>query len=196
VPPLAGNRAPAPSRLEVFTREAAAAASPDAGQEDAARIFELLSARYPLTLADPGAAVVPRVLAAASQLILVAPASADAAAALAATREWLEANGHTALAEAAITVLNGVSKHTIQHVEQAEALARGRSRAIVRIPWDDRLKKQNFERARPSSPGTRPAPGPLSPPTLHAYTALAGLLVASIATVPDGGAPQQQRARP
>jgi MinD-like ATPase involved in chromosome partitioning or flagellar assembly len=189
VPPLTGTRAPAPSRLEVFTREAAAAASPDADQEDAAKIFELLSARYPLTLADPGAALVPRVLAAASQLILVAPASADAAAALAATREWLEAHGHAGLADAAITVLNGVSRHTIKHVEQAEALVRGRSRAIVRIPWDDHLKNQNPQRSRTPASATGPAPGPLNPPTLHAYTALAGLLVASVATIPDGGGP-------
>ncbi len=202
VPPLTGTRAPAPSRLEVFTREAAAAASADADQEDAAKIFELLSARYPLTLADPGPAVVPRVLGTAGQLILVAPASSDAAAALAATREWLEAHGHAGLAEAAIIVLNGVSRHTIQHVEQAEALARGRSRAIVRIPWDDRLKRQDTERARPPASAARPAPGPLSPQALHAYTALAGLLVASVATIPEGAprsagpAQQKLRARP
>ena len=36
---------------------------------------ELLSARYPITLTDPGAAAVPRVLAAATQLIMVAPGS-------------------------------------------------------------------------------------------------------------------------
>jgi MinD-like ATPase involved in chromosome partitioning or flagellar assembly len=172
-------------RLEVFTREAAAAAVHDADTGDAAKIFELLSARYPLTLADPGPALVPRVLGTASQLVLVAPASADAAAALAATREWLEAHGHTGLAEAAITVLNGVSKHTIGHVEQAEALARGRTRAIVRIPWDDRLKRQDPERIRPPASGaSRPVPAPLSPAALHAYTALAGLLVASVATAP------------
>jgi hypothetical protein len=199
VPPLTGSRTPAPSRLEVFTREAAAAASPGADQEDAAKTFEQLSARYPLTLADPGPALVPRVLAVASQLVLVAPASADAAAALAATREWLEAHGHAGLADGAITVLNGVSKHTIQHVEQAEALARGRSRAIVRIPWDDRLRAQDPQRSRPPAPGmTQPVPGPLSSAALHAYTALAGLLVAAVATTPASGStgPGNQQGSP
>jgi hypothetical protein len=200
VPALTEPRPPAPSRLEVVTREAISrepgapgARDPEDDPEDVTKIFELLSARYPLTLADPGAAVVPRVLAAASQLILVSPASRDAASALATTREWLEAHGHAGLAEGAIIVLNGVSRHTLPHVEQAEALARGRCRAIVRVPWDDHLKNPDPQRGRPSGPGARPArvTGPLSPAALQAYTALAGLLVASLASVPD-----QLRARP
>jgi TcpE family len=200
VPALTEPRPPAPSRLEVVTREAITrepgapgARDPEDDPEDVTKIFELLSARYPLTLADPGAAVVPRVLAAASQLILVSPASRDAASALATTREWLEAHGHAGLAEGAIIVLNGVSRHTLPHVEQAEALARGRCRAIVRVPWDDHLKNPDPQRAGPSGPGARPArvTGPLSPAALQAYTALAGVLVASLASVSD-----ELRARP
>jgi hypothetical protein len=173
VPALTGSGAPAPSRLEVITRDTVTGDD----EEDVTSVFELLSARYPLTLADPGAAVVPRVLAAADQLILVAPASQDAASALATTREWLEAHGHVDLADEAITVLNGVSTHTMAHVEQAEALARGRCRAIVRVPWDDHLK-------RPGAPASAPA-GPLSPAALQAYTALAGVLVAALGTAPE-----------
>jgi MinD-like ATPase involved in chromosome partitioning or flagellar assembly len=177
VPALPGSGGPAPSRLEVISGEAAATST---GEDDAGRIFERLSSGYPLTLADPGAAAVPRLLRTAGQLVLVAPASEDAANAVAATREWLEAHGHGELADGAITVLNGVSRHTLTYVEQAEALARGRSRAIVRIPWDDRLSRhrtQNPGAARPAS-----APGPLSPAALRAYTALAGVLVAAVAT--------------
>jgi MinD-like ATPase involved in chromosome partitioning or flagellar assembly len=194
VPALTESRPSAPTRLEVVTREtvtrepgAPGACRPGEDPEDVTKIFELLSARYPLTLADPGAAVVPRVLAAASQLILVSPASQDAASALATTREWLEAHGHAGLAEGAIIVLNGVSRHTLPHVEQAEALARGRCRAIVRVPWDDHLKKREPQRAPASSPGTHPArvAGPLSPAAVQAYTALAGVLVASLAGQPD-----------
>jgi hypothetical protein len=173
VPALTGSEAPAPSRLEVITRDTAAGDD----EEDVTSVFELLSARYPLTLADPGAAAVPRVLAAADQLILVAPASQDAASALATTREWLEAHGHVELADGAITVLNGVSRHTMAHVEHAEALARGRCRAIVRVPWDDHLKK-------PGAPASAPA-GPVNPAALQAYTALAGVLVAALATAPE-----------
>ena len=186
VPPLAGSGPPQPSRLEVVTRESEAPGDAD-DPDDVTNVFELLSARYPLTLADPGATVVPRVLAAAAQLVLVAPASQDAASALASTREWLEANGHGDLADAAIVVLNGVSRHTMPHVEQAEALARGRCRAIVRVPWDDRIKTHDSERpvSSPSGPSEVGVAGPLSPAALHAYTALAGVLVAAVATVPE-----------
>jgi MinD-like ATPase involved in chromosome partitioning or flagellar assembly len=189
VPSLTGSEPPGPARLEVVTRETAAVA----GQEDdVTKIFELLSARYPITLTDPGAATVPRVLAAASQLIMVAPASQDAAAALASTREWLEAHGHAELADDAIIVLNGVSRHTMRHVEQAEALARGRCRAIIRVPWDESLKNPGPERIAPPDQATMAdqATGALSQGALNAYTALAGVLVTALAD-----APEQQRAR-
>jgi MinD-like ATPase involved in chromosome partitioning or flagellar assembly len=177
VPALTGSRPAAPSQAEVITREAASAGSA-MDLEDVTRVFELVSTRYPLTLADPGAAAVPRVLAAADQLVLITPASQDAASALATTREWLEAHGHAGLADRAIVVLNGVSRHTMPHVEQAEALARGRCRAIVRIPWDDRLKYPESERRRPAA-------GPLTPGALHAYTALSGVLIAALAAAPE-----------
>ena len=188
VPSLTGSEPPGPTRLEVVTREAAAAA----GEDDVTKIFELVSARYPITLTDPGAATVPRVLAAASQLIMVAPASQDAATALASTREWLEAHGHSELADGAITVLNGVSRHTMRHVEQAEALARGRCRAIIRVPWDDSLKSPGPERIAAPDQATMagPASGGLGEGALNAYTALAGVLVTALADVPE-----QQRAR-
>lgn len=154
-----------PPGLEVITRDPAAEDQDDG--EDVARIFELVSARYPVTLADPGAAAVPRVLAAASQLVLVAPANDDAARGITMTREWLEAHGHAELADGAIIVLNGVRKSAMAHVEHAEAVARGRFRAIVRVPWDDQL-------------GQGTAAHQLHPAAMHAYTALAGVLVASL----------------
>ena len=184
VPPLTGSRPQAPAPLEVVTPETAIAGGP----RDAATIFDLLAARYPMALADPDAAAVPRLLDVADQLVLVAPASQDAATALAATREWLEAHGHGELADRAVIVLNGVSAHTMRHAARAEAVARGRCRAIVRIPWDDHLKKHNSERIAARFPGRLPAgqaPGPLRPATLHAYTALAGVLVAALASAPE-----------
>src|SRR6266536_3471585 len=87
-----------------------------------------------------------RVLAIADQLVLVAPASQDAARAIAMTLEWLEAHGHAELARNSATVINGVSRPTMSHGEQAEAVARGRCRAIVRVPWDDQLKKPEPKR--------------------------------------------------
>ena len=122
-------------------------------------------------------------LAVADQLVLVAPASEEAARAIAMTYEWLEAHGHAGLAAAAVTVLNGVSAATLPHVEHAESIASGRCRAIVRVPWDDRLTDRQEERGRPPAPATgapATAPAGLSPAALHAYTALAGVLVAGL----------------
>ena len=196
-----GTEAP-PSRLEVITNQAddgpgPAATADGSALTDAAQIFEILAARYSLTLADPAAAAVPRVLSVADQLLLVAPASAEAASAIAMTMEWLEAHGHGALAAGAITVLNGVSKPTMAYVEQAEAMAVGRCRAIVRVPWDDQLKKP--EVPRPAGPGPAAAEhrspvGSAGAPAERAYTALAGVLVASLVAAPGARQAEPRKA--
>jgi MinD-like ATPase involved in chromosome partitioning or flagellar assembly len=162
--------APGERGLQVVT---AADSSDDPGQ-----IISAVAARYPLTLADPEARGVPRVLRAADQLILVAPASAEAAGSLAMTVEWLQAHDHGALAANAIVVLNGVSSQTADLAEKTAAVASGRSRAIVRVPWDDRIRSRE----------------PLAAATIHAYTALAGVLVAAFADATAGPVPAETRA--
>ena len=62
-------------------------------------------------------------------------------------------------------VLNGVSTHTAEFVDGASAVATGRCRAIVRVPWDDQLAEG----------------GPLGSATIRAHTALAGLIVSGLA---------------
>jgi MinD-like ATPase involved in chromosome partitioning or flagellar assembly len=136
---------------------------------DYQRLADLLAARYPLTMIDPAAIGLNRLLSLADQLLLVVPASPEAATSLANTQQWLAAHGHGQLAGRAVTVVNGVSRRTIEDVLRAEAVARGRSRAIVRVPWDDLLS------ARPGTPAA------LHSQTRLAYTALAGVLVAGLA---------------
>jgi len=209
------------SRLEVLGQGRTAAGGQDGeaeasaqgpGPADDARTFELASARYPMVLADPSTPAVPRLLAIADQLVLVAPASAAAASAIAMTFEWLEAHGQAGLATGAIMVLNGVSRRTMPHVEQAERVAAGRCRAIVRVPWDDQLQNQAAKRTHPGALGSAAGQhgagqhsvgqhgtgqhgqgqhgagqhwsGLLSPATVAAYTALAGVLVAAVADRP------------
>jgi hypothetical protein len=105
-----------------------------------------------------------------------APASPDAATSLANTQEWLGAHGHSELARRAVTVVNGVSRRTRDDVLRAESVARGRCRAIVRVPWDDLM-----------SPGPRPQQqATLQPQTRLAYTALAGVLVTGLAAAAPG----------
>ncbi len=149
------------------------------------RLFDTVAARYPLGLADPGAAAVARVLAAADQLVLVTPASPDAGRSLAMTTEWLAGHGYGALTASCITVLNGLSKRSMPHAEQAELVVRGRCRAIVRVPWDDHLAELQAGQGDPDSARQAGEPSrfrQLRPLVQQAYTALAGVLVASLAS--------------
>jgi hypothetical protein len=147
-----------------------------------AMTFEAASDQHALVLADPSTAAVPRLLQIADQLVLVAPASAAAASAISMTFEWLEAHGQAGLAAEAVMVLNGVSRRTTAHVEQAERVSAGRCRAIVRVPWDDQLNSKAAQRSPSAAPGSQAHQrwaGVLSPSTAAAYTALAGVLVAA-----------------
>ncbi|HEX2745602.1 MAG TPA: hypothetical protein VHN16_14530 [Streptosporangiaceae bacterium] len=155
---------------------------------DFKRLADLLAARYQLTMIDPAAVGLTRLLSFADQLLLVAPASPDAATSLANTQQWLAAHGHGELAGRAVTVVNGVSRRTMEDVLRAEAVAKGRSRAIVRVPWDDQLS------ARPGTPAA------LRSQTRLAYTALAGVLVAGLAAAeprsPEPRSPEPRSPEP
>jgi MinD-like ATPase involved in chromosome partitioning or flagellar assembly len=149
------------------------------GGGDYQRLADLLAEHYPLTMIDPAPSGLTRLLSLADQLVLVTPASPEAATALAHTQQWLTAHGYDELAARAVTVVNGVSRRSIEDVLQAESVARGRCRAIVRVPWDDLL-----------SAGAD-SPAALHPQTRLAYTALAGVLVAGLA--PDHNTPDHVR---
>jgi MinD-like ATPase involved in chromosome partitioning or flagellar assembly len=194
--PPAAPLPPGRGRVDLITADAGLDGAADLGDADYARMAAILNSRYPLTLADPGASAVARLLAAADQLVLVAPASADASRAVAMTLEWLDGHGYAELGSNSIAVINGVSKRSMTHVEQAELVVRGRCRAIVRVPWDDHLA------GPPTEPGVRelrPVPatplagfGQLRPAVQHAYTALAGVLVAALATAGSAGSAQRR----
>ena len=151
---------------------------------DYRRLHGLLADRYPLTIVDPAPAGLTRVLALADQLIIVAPATDQAASNLASTQQWLDAHGYGDLAARAVTVINGVHKEQMPDVLRAESVARGRCRAIVRVPYDAQLT-------------TRPAqvrsPSGLSVQTRLAYTALAGVVVAGLAIPAAQGTAKETR---
>ncbi|HEX9624156.1 MAG TPA: hypothetical protein VF979_07240, partial [Streptosporangiaceae bacterium] len=157
---------------------------PDPADPAAAGLFEQASAGHQIVLADPSTTVVPRLLSMADQLILVAPASAAASRAIGMTFEWLDAHGHADLASEAIMVMNGASRRSTAHVEQAERGCIGRCRAIVRVPWDDQLGLQAAKREPAAAASGKSASqwaGAVSPATAGAYTALAGVLVVALA---------------
>ena len=138
---------------------------------DYGRLTELLGGFYDLTLLDPAATGVSRALPVADGLVLVTPAGADAERAVSMTFEWLDGNGYSGLRAGSVLVVNGVSKRSLPGVDAAERVARGRCRAIVRIPWDDHLgmsyTKIDVESLRPT--------------TRRAHGALGGVIVSSLA---------------
>ena len=158
---------PSPARLDVVASHAAL------GEGDERKLAVQLSRHYPLSVLDPGAAGLGRLLRVTDQLVVVVPANADAAGTLADFRDWLDNNGHADLAMQSVTVINGVSRRSLPDVEHAESVARGRSRAIVRVPWDDML------------PAAAAGPATLRPQTRVAYTALAAVLVAGLSAAPS-----------
>jgi MinD-like ATPase involved in chromosome partitioning or flagellar assembly len=128
----------------------------------------LLDRHYKLAVIDPAAALAARVLPYADQIVLVVPASEEAPEAVAMTYEWLDGHGCADLRRRAVMVVNGVSRRSMGDVEQAESVARGRCRAIVRVPWEDDL-----------APGGQIVePGRLRAAGRRAYLALAGVVVA------------------
>jgi hypothetical protein len=148
---------------------------------DFRRLADILAERYPMTMIDPAPAGLTRVLARADQLVLVAPASPDAATSLANTQQWLGAHGYGELAARAVTVVNGVSRRTKDDVLRAESVVRGRCRAIVRVPWDDLLSSRPSPNQASPNQASPNQQATLQPQTRLAYTALAGVLVTSLA---------------
>lgn len=137
---------------------------------DYGQLADLLGGFYGITLMDPAATGVSRALPGADGLILVAPASADAERAVSMTFEWLDGNGYSSLRANSVLVVNGVSKRSLPDVDAAERVARGRCRAIVRVPWDDHL----------GASYTRIDVGALRAATKRAHGALGGVLVRGV----------------
>ncbi|MFC4058347.1 TcpE family conjugal transfer membrane protein [Planomonospora corallina] len=134
--------------------------------------MDLLERHYKLVVVDPAAALAARLVPHADQLVMVVPASEDGAESVAMTYDWLDGHGCADLRRRAIVVVNGVSRRSMADVEQAEAVARGRCRAIVRVPWEDELAPGRSETVEPSH---------LRAPGRRAYLALAGVVVAGLA---------------
>ncbi|WP_415840339.1 hypothetical protein, partial [Nocardiopsis gilva] len=141
---------------------------------DYAGLTSLLANYYGLTLLDPAATGVARALPIADGLVLVAPASADAARAVDMTFEWLDGHGYASLRMRAVVVVNGVSKRSLGDVDDAERVARGRCRAIVRVPWDDHLAAGKIVDVTALRATTRRAHAALGGVLLHGLNGGAG----------------------
>ncbi len=174
----------AASGIQVISAGAAPESAQRLDDGDFGAIGRALSGRYQLSLIDPGASAVAKVLAIADQLVLVAPASGDAPRAVSMTQDWLAAHDHRRLAEGAVLVVNGVSSRSTRYAEQAEAIATGRCRAIVRVPWENQLGADG---------GPCADAVPLQPPARRALTELAGLIVSGLAAAAGESAAGEPR---
>ncbi|PSK97294.1 MinD-like ATPase involved in chromosome partitioning or flagellar assembly [Murinocardiopsis flavida] len=148
-------------------------------------LAQLLERHYEITLLDPAAPGVARALPIADALVLVAPANADAARAVAMTFEWLDGHGYANLRAKSVVVVNGVSRRSLADVDAAEQVARGRCRAIARVPWDDHLASA---RAVIDVSALRPT-------TRRAHAALGGVLAGGFAAGPTPGTRVTSEAR-
>lgn len=129
----------------------------------------LLGRFYGFTMLDPAATGVARALPAVDGLVLVAPASTDAARAVAMTFEWLDGHGYTGLRSHSLVVINGVSKRSLSDVDEAERVARGQCRAIVRVPWDDHFGTRDNVNVHALRSSTRRAHAQLGGVLAHGF---------------------------
>ncbi|HTX29682.1 MAG TPA: TcpE family conjugal transfer membrane protein [Streptosporangiaceae bacterium] len=169
-------RGPSGARLDVIGDRPGTAGHVLDGH-DYQRLASALAAQYPLTMIDPAPSRLARALSVADQLVLVAPVTPDAAGALANTQQWLSAHGYGEAAARSVTVINGVGRRPSEDVLRAEAAAKRRCRAIVRVPIDDQL------------PVHLDGLSSLHPQTRLAYTALAGVIVSGLAAGREAAVP-------
>ncbi|MFC7742619.1 MinD/ParA family protein [Nocardiopsis composta] len=137
---------------------------------DYAALADLLSGFYEVAVLDPAATGVARALPTADGLVLVAPASADAARSVAMTFEWLDGHGYADLRSRSVVVVNGVSRRSLTDVDEAEQVARGRCRAIVRVPWDDHITTGDLDGIEELRTSTRRAHAALAGVLMHALS--------------------------
>jgi MinD-like ATPase involved in chromosome partitioning or flagellar assembly len=135
-----------PDRLEVLAsaRDPQLSQAFDAG--DYEQVVAIAERFYSMVVTDCGTGMVHSamtgVLASVDQLVLVSSASLDGARSASATLDWLEAQGHGALATEACVVINSVRSRSAEvDVERLSDHFRARTRAVVTVPYDPHLAR-------------------------------------------------------
>jgi MinD-like ATPase involved in chromosome partitioning or flagellar assembly len=134
----------AASRLHVLAanRDPRAAAALDAGAYR--RVVALLSVHFGVILLDCGTGLLTdagrSAVEMADQLVIVASASADAAAIGYRTIEWLEERGFERKVRQAVAVINTLDGNRRLDLGAVEAAFRRRCRTVVRVPRDSTLR--------------------------------------------------------
>ncbi|WP_064063375.1 MinD/ParA family ATP-binding protein [Rhodococcus gordoniae] len=149
----------APSRLEVLASERDPAASEAFSEEDYRRVVDILQVYYNVIVTDCGTgimhSVMRGVLDLANTLVLVASPAVDAARSAAATLDWLQAHGFSALVERTVVVVSSPRPGSASiDMDALTAHFLARCRAVKVIPFDEHLAEGaeiDLDRLRPAT---------------------------------------------
>jgi putative peptide zinc metalloprotease protein len=163
------------SRLEVVAADDDPQITEAIGRDDFQRAIGLLERHYNLVCLDTGTGVLESatrgILDAADQIVVVSAPSLDGARAASSTLDWLEQNGHRALVQGAVAVINAVRPvRGLVDLDRIEMHFTSRCRACVRIPWDPHLET-----------GAEAVAEELRPETRQAYLELAAAIASGFA---------------
>jgi len=133
----------APSRLEFLSSGADPDAHRPLSDGDYRHIAGIVERFYSICITDCGTGMLHpamgAILASADQIVVVCPPSVDGARSASATLDWLETNGHAALARSCVAVVSRVGKTTGIDLDQLERHFSDRCRRVLRIPEDPHL---------------------------------------------------------
>jgi MinD-like ATPase involved in chromosome partitioning or flagellar assembly len=151
------------SRLEILASARDPALSEAFTAEDYRNAARLLEHFYSICVTDCGTGLLHSAMGAvlelADQVVLVTIPSVASARSASATLDWLEAHGHTRLAQSATVVLSSIRPGRDEGVD-TEALRRHfdkRCQAVVSVPYDPHLAQDAEVDVNLLRPGTREA---------------------------------------
>jgi MinD-like ATPase involved in chromosome partitioning or flagellar assembly len=152
----------APSRLEILASDRDPAVSEAFSEEDYRHVAAVLERFYSVCLTDCGTGLLHSamrgVLDLADQIVLVSTPTVDGARSASATLDWLDAHGHQDLVRDAVVVLAAVRpKAGAIDIDQLQAHFQARTRAVVRVPYDDHLAEGAEVELEHLRPATRDA---------------------------------------
>jgi putative peptide zinc metalloprotease protein len=157
------------TRLEVLASDDDPRISRALGEEAYRRILGLLDQHYQLIVVDTGTGIldssVQGLIAEADQIVLVMPPALDGVRVAAATLDWLDEHGCSALVRRGVAVVNAVRDERVIRLDRVEEHFARRCAGVVRVPWDPTLQAGGHSRL-----------GDLRPATRQAYVRLAALV--------------------
>lgn len=179
----------AASRLEVLASDQDPLLSERLGYAEYARVLGVLRLHYGIVLCDTGTGVLDAstggILAMADQVVICTMAAVDAHRAVLRTLDWLAEHGYGGLARGAVLVVNAVRPGGTVDVGAMETELAERSRAVVRVPWDEKL-----------SAGAETAFDELQEATQRAYVRIAAAVVDGFEEPGTGEGPASPQALP